>query len=638
MKNIIKLYLAFVLTGCLALAGCSDFEEINVDPKAASSEQVQVEYIINAAIVGAQQNPHVAERAFVLYWKIAARQWRGNGALATGSYVDGWSNDYYSSLSSWLKGSYLAVSIADEKIEQGVALPYTNNLKQVARIWRVYLLSEFADTFGPMSIDGFSGKNPEFSDLETAYYFMIDELKQAAAEIDLSEDAKVPQDLANYDKAYGFDLLKWKKYANSMRMRLAMRLSEVDPAKAKAEFEDAVSGDILIETDDIFKVAEEGGWSDLTAVMSREWNSQPLSATLNNLYIGLGGIMSEDVLEDYLHDQIKPGDYMGVRYTDHLTSMTNDPSTGFWYDGLHETIDPRAYHCFIVPGDFDNPNFCFYPSWNNQATTVTRNLVDDAGEVVVEIDATYTWNAAPLGDWGVKAERNQVATYPGTNPRLSQRFRQANDGRIFFAPWETYFLVAEAAVRGWTVPMSGKEAYEKGIESNFVYWGVQSFLDAYLVSEAYNRVGTSVSWDHTVEPVGPVVMNYVDGYTGEAGTVDFNYPKNYLYKDGTVSNDHLTKIITQKYIAQNPYLPLEAWNDHRRLGLPFFENPAVDKPILNLPDLNASNYMTNQVSFFPQRVKYPSSLQNSNPEGYEQAVGFLNGDDAVLTPLWWAQK
>src|SRR3978361_2350714 len=48
-----------------------------------------------------------------------------------------------------------------------------------------------------------------------------------------------------------------------------------------------------------------------------------------------------------------------------------------------------------------------------------------------------------------------------------------------------------------------------------------------------------------------------------AGTVAVAYPKNDLYKSGTVRNDHLTKIITQKYLAQLPYLPLETWSDHR---------------------------------------------------------------------------
>ncbi|MNF08191.1 hypothetical protein D3C80_2085550 [compost metagenome] len=57
-----------------------------------------------------------------------------------------------------------------------------------------------------------------------------------------------------------------------------------------------------------------------------------------------------------------------------------------------------------------------------------------------------------------------------------------------------------------------------------------------------------------------------------------------------------------------------------------------------LPALNSSNYMTGNIKFLPQRLKYPSSLRNNNPAGYGQAVGALNGLDEILTPLWWAQK
>jgi len=133
-------------------------------------------------------------------------------------------------------------------------------------------------------------------------------------------------------------------------------------------------------------------------------------------------------------------------------------------------------------------------------------------------------------------------------------------------------------------------------------------------------------------------MAYVDGYTGTTGTATISYPVNSIYKNGTVRNDALTKIITQKYIANMPWLPLEAWSDHRRLGLPFFENPAVENPLPNLPALTSSNYMTNQIKFFPQRLKYPSSLQNADQEGYNQAVTLLGGEDGVLTPLWWAKQ
>lgn len=265
-------------------------------------------------------------------------------------------------------------------------------------------------------------------------------------------------------------------------------------------------------------------------------------------------------------------------------------------------------------------------------------MIDDAGATVKTIDGTYTWNAVTTGDWGKVGAKNQVIGFNGTTPTLSLSFRNGTNRRIFFAPWETDFLIAEAGVRGWSTPIAAKTAYEDGIKSSFEYWGVSGNLAAYLTSTSFNRVGTSVSWDHTAEPGDSHNMNYTDGYTGVSGSVAIKYPVNNLYKNGTIRNDQLTKIITQKYLAQLPYLPLEAWNDKRRLGLPFFENPAIEVPLSDMPDLTASNYMTSNVKFFPQRLKYPGSLSAANKTGYASAMAALGGADDVHTPLWWALK
>jgi hypothetical protein len=634
MKNIVKSALLLLIGA--AFVACSDFDELNVNPKAASVEQVQVEYILNNAIIGPQQDPHVAERVFVLYWKTAARH-HLTTTIAAGSYNDGWTGDYYSYLSGWLKSANLAVTVAQDKIDKDVAMPYTNNLLQFARIWRVYLMSEFADNFGPMPIDAFKGENPTFSNLKDVYYHLLSELADATAKIDLTAPA-IPASNTKYDQAFGFDYTKWLKYGNSLRLRLAMRLSEVDPAKAKAEFEAAASKALITTTADIFKVAERPGWDALTGVMSREWNSQILSATLNNLYIGIGGINTSDVVSSDMHAKIKPQNYMGIKYDKHFPSKTNDPSTGFWVDGLHAKMDPRAYKAFIAPGDFNNPDFSFYPSWDQSSRTVKRKLLNADGSDFVEIDATYSWNAYTVGNWGPIGSMNQVRSFTGTMPRLSQQFRGSQSQRVFFADWETYFLLAEAALKGWNVGTTAKAAYENGVRASMAYWGLSAHADAYLASENYNRAGTSAKFDHTAEPPASVIMSYIDGYTGLPGIHTYSYPKNTIYKNGTVNNDQLTKIITQKYIAQVPWLPLEAWNDHRRLGLPFFENIAVEQPNTDMPDLTTSNYMTNSIKFFPQRLKYPSSLENTNPDGYADAVNFLGGPDAVLTPLWWAKK
>lgn len=104
--------------------------------------------------------------------------------------------------------------------------------------------------------------------------------------------------------------------------------------------------------------------------------------------------------------------------------------------------------------------------------------------------------------------------------------------------------------------------------ASFEYHGLLSEVGAYLSSTEYNRIGTSVSFDHTTE-AKPYIVNYVDPYTKENKTMTYTYPKNSIYRGGAYNNDAMTKIFTQKYIAQVPWLPEEVWSDHRRIGLPF---------------------------------------------------------------------
>lgn len=635
MKHLWKICLPVVVVSLL-VTGCKKFDEINVNPYLANETQVQVEYFINGAIIADQMDPHIAERIFVLYWKTAGHQQRGGG-ISSGGYNDSWTSDWYGTgyMGRSLNRIYSGIEVAEKQLAAGNIQPYTNNLLQIARIYRAYLLSELTDNFGPIPLNGFQGINPTFSDVKTVYYFLLDELKDASAKLNI--ELKDKPDV-NLDQAYGWNYAKWQKYANSMRMRLAMRLSEVDAGKAKSEFEDVASKPLITAADDAFAIQEVPGWDDLTGAMSREWNSFPISATINNLFVNLGGVKTTEQVPANIAANVKPANYVGMRFLNHFPTKTNAPVAGYWLDGLPEVIDPRAYKAFIIPGYIDNPQFNPYPSWDNTAKTTVRTLVNEAGETVKTIDAKYTWNAAVNGNYGDKGTKNNVATFTGTNPRLAHQYRNSSMKRIFFANWETYFLLAEGAVRGWTTPMSGKEAYEAGIDASFEYFDVKNFAAAYKTSQSYNLAGTSVDWDHTTEPPASHKMEYVDGYTGAKGTVDILYPVNHLYKDGSVKNDRLTKVITQKFIAQNPWLPLETWSDHRRLGLPFFENPAVEKPLTNMPALNESNYMTSSVKFFPQRLKYPSSVGANNAEGYQQAVSQLGGPDEVLTPLWWAQK
>lgn len=644
MKNIFKTLSLLLLVG-IGLSGCSNFEEINTNPTAASEDQVQVEYFINQSIIHAQMNPGVSERTYVLYWVPGGRQIADadGAAFSVGDYNDGWITAYYNNVSSALNSANTAIQIGEQQIKSGVAKAYTNNLIQVARIWRAYLMSEMSDNFGPIPIHGFQGENPDFNNVKDVYYFILSELKDAASKLDLSITSP---DIANEDPAFGYDYSNWQRYANSLRLRFAMRLSEVDPAKAKAEFEDVASQPLITDNSQIFQIQGAAGWNDLSGVYTRSWYLLPISTTLNNLTVNLGGVKTKNQLPSVISgstelqnaiDNIKPNSYAGVKYEDYYSSKTNNPLTGYWYNGLHATIDPRMYRMFYIPGNLNSPSF---PEAGSVSTETKGYLKDPAtGDIVDSLDATFTWNPIQDGYYGTKWYSIFTARGLSANgcvPSLTNQFRSYEAIRVFFAPWETYFLLAEGAVRGWSTPITGKEAYEKGIESSFKYWGISQYLSTYLASTAYNNDGTSVKWDHTTEPPATHAMTYVNSTTGNTETTQIKYPVNNLYKNGTVRNDHLTKIITQKFIAQTPWLPLETWSDHRRLGLPFFENVVFQTPRQTLPTLNNSSYMKSEVKFFPQRMKYPSGLKNSNEDGYNQAVGFLGGDE-ILTPIWWAQ-
>lgn len=654
----------FIVSALLAMAmvsatSCSDFEEVNTNPMSTGADQLKPYYSLSASIIGAQQNPDIAERLFVINWASYARQDGEDGySTGSGTSYDDYNNAAFSNMSTWLTKCNTAITLCDEidvsKLGEHES-EFFPNILQMARIWRVYLLSEFTDSFGPAPIDGFQGEVPTFSSVKDAYYYMLDELADAIGKLDLSVEPTSTE--AKSDPSYGFDAAKWKKYGISLRMRLAMRLSECDPSKAQSEFEAAVAQGKGIETEDeTFRVQEYNEWNDWAGVMSRTWDLQTLSATMANLTTNLGGANSVDALsvmvsnpnvyEGHLKDA---STYVGVRLDKHWSPYTDNPTKQLFFDALPTRVDPRALLYFFLPGDYANRKINGYvASYFDEAEKGPHVQIctDANGNELARVDGTYSWNGltcsyyndddalyngivngSSLGSWG----------YPGTYPHLADEYRNSTNKRIFFGPWETYFLLAEAAERGWSVGTTAEAAYYNGIKASFDYNGLGDLYNAYIESEDYNRVGTSVKWSHTTEPQA-TQMTYVDGYTKAEGTMTYEYPNpnNVLYQ-GHKLNDHLTKIITQAYIANTPYLPLENWSNHRRLGLPFFEIPTSVKSLVYIPAWNTESYKNPQtISLFVQRMKYPTSLKNADAQGYADAVNLLNGEDSNLTPLWWA--
>lgn len=656
MKTMNKLFLG--LGFCAGLVSCSDFDEVNTNPTAAGEEYVKPQYALNNSIGQAQMNPGTAERIVVYNWASAARICGEMSFLNVGRYSDDYTSSYYyPDLSASIKNATLAITAVENQLEAATTTAHEKeffpNVKQFARIWRAYLISEFVDNFGPYPIESFLGENPVFNSEKDDYEFILKELKEAAATINTSvlpveaEGKCDPFDNVKYDP------VKWQKYANSLRMRLAMRLSNIDKATAQTEFEDAAKGNKILTADEMFAVKENDGWDVFSGVYTRSFDDQVLSSTVANLLTNLGGIKVTEQRSD-LASYVKPANYLGIKYDRHYVANTDNPTKQYWLDGMPENLDPRALKIFCLPDDENAENYI--DKYNDRtAKDFVLYTVDENGNPIpnkdnpgeIKIDATRCWNGYPAGSrggWSPTLAYNQLVTNgygPGcTLPMLGKDYCKGKS-RIFFAAWETYFLLAEASLYGWNTGITAKEAYENGIKASFEYFGVSEYVNDYLNSTNYNRVGTSVKFDHTTEPTAEQ-MTYVDGYSKEQKTVTYEYPTASKTLYGKALNDHLTKIITQKFIAQTPYLVLEMWSDFRRLGLPFFEIPANESSMTGSDMVNVWNPNSwkdgQKWEFYPQRMRYPSSLENADPEGYKQAVELLGGSDNIITPLWWTGR
>lgn len=656
MKDIKTIILG--LGACTALFSCSDFDEVNTSPITATIEYVKPQFALNNSIAQAKMDPGVSERIVMYNWGSAARVIGEMSFLNVGRYSDDYTSSYYyPCICNSIKNATLAINTADQQLASGTATAHEQkffpNVKQFARIWRAYLISEFTDNFGPYAIEGFMGENPVFNSEKEVYAFILKELKEASEAIDTSVEAEGDEGSCD---TFGnnFNATKWKKLANSLRMRYAMRLSVVDPATARSEFSAAAEGlNVITTQDEIFAVPENNGWDNLTGVFTRSFDDQVLSSTVANLLTNLGGVKVADMYPR-LASNVKPANYLGIRYNRHYVANTDNPTKQYWMDGIPENLDPRALKIFCLPDDAEAENY-IDKYLDKSAKDFALLAVDESGKPIpsaekqdrIAIDATKCWNGYPAGTratWSSTVSYNELVSNgfgPGcTLPMLGSDYCSGK-ARIYFAPWESYFLLAEAAEYGWISNITPKEAYELGIRSSFEYFGVSEYADQYINSTTRNRLGTSVAFDDTVEPTSEV-MTYRDGYTNtdQIQEVVYNYPTASKTLYGKAMNDHLTKIITQKYIAQMPYQVLEIWNDHRRLGLPFFEIPANESDLIGSDMVNVLKKDSwkngQQWDFYPQRMRYPTTLDNADPENYQKAVELLGGSDVIITPLWWS--
>ncbi len=238
-------FMAILLT--LGSGACTDrFDELNT-PRA----QLTVEQM-DASMIGFSfaQAQHFGMRAWYQGNNLFAGEYSQFHAIIHPNFASANFNGPGSWLNLLMEGFYsnTAYGAAANQLDLVLKSTAAQNLKAenaLAKIWKVALYHRQTDYFGPIIYSNFgNGKTSvAFDSQKDIYYDFFKILDEAAADLRAANPAvKIfPISGGSHDLVYDGNVLKNLKFLNSLRLRLAMRISYVEPAKAKQEAEKAMS-------------------------------------------------------------------------------------------------------------------------------------------------------------------------------------------------------------------------------------------------------------------------------------------------------------------------------------------------------------------------------------------------------------
>ncbi|MEO5995480.1 MAG: SusD/RagB family nutrient-binding outer membrane lipoprotein [Chitinophagaceae bacterium] len=428
----------------------------------------------------------------------------------------------------YVRNNWAAYSGCLSQVQQVIATvkdPESINKLATARIWRVYIFHQLTDLYGDIPYTE-AGKGLEGS-YQPKYDIQSDVYKDMFKELEesaLAFDATKPT-FGTSDLFYDGATTKWKKLAYSLMLRLGMRLSKVDPVLAKTWVEKAIAGGPIMDDADLARVPyADGGLAS---------NRNPFSNQMRVL--------------DYVDGQ-NPLNVQGSK----LSKTFIDQLKG----NGSSTKDPRLNVIAVL--------------WVKQPSGI---YVADTSTALQKGMQNARFNAYPP----------DFETYSEPNPNTVMRY---DAPVLVMTPAEVYFLLAEAAVRGWYTG-NASTLYENGVRAAMRQWSLY---------------GTG----------GNITTDKIEYYLA-------NNP----FKAAGTLNEKIEQISTQKWVLF--YLDqIENFANWRRTGY---------------PALVPTNYPGNLTGGrIPRRFIVPEAEETLNKANFLAAKARQSGDNTLLSRVWWDKE
>ena len=244
-KNITLTF--FMAALCIFLWGCTKkFDELNTDPTSFSSLTPSLipKAFAKAEYQGIYGDPGIYELARALfpdYWS----QFFADGAGAP--------SDRNVIVQDWIISQWNSVyTVTWPTLKQVIDATREDNpeANAIAKIWKAYIFHYHTDFYGP--IPYFQAGNGDLSipyDSQQDVYHDLFKLLDSAVTVLKAADHTI-KPFGDNDLIFHGDIPLWTKLANTLRLRLALRISYVEPDKAKEEAEKAVAAGVMTSNDD----------------------------------------------------------------------------------------------------------------------------------------------------------------------------------------------------------------------------------------------------------------------------------------------------------------------------------------------------------------------------------------------------
>ncbi len=250
MKHILNKFVVIALVFSIFSSCTKDFDDLNTNPNLITEKVVKIDGLFTQVVANATTGTfggRISE--FVNFTN------PGDGLRSYSKFdYEGFFNGYYTGYLINIE-EILRLTSGDAKL---------SNKNAIAKIYQAWLWQTLTDRFGDIPFTqaalGFEKTvlQPKYDTQESIYKQLFTNLKEAAAQ--LSDDPS-KESYGAADLIYGGDVDSWRRFANSLRLRMAIRVRYVDQALAQANITDVINAPLITTDDQSAKLLSEANAS-----------------------------------------------------------------------------------------------------------------------------------------------------------------------------------------------------------------------------------------------------------------------------------------------------------------------------------------------------------------------------------------